>query len=527
VTHNNLDYLLRMHRANPRAFEEISRIGVHPYHWFRNDVWDDRFVRDVPTAGWTEASPREYAGGYFKRFDFIEEVASCVAGRRVRDRRLRAFARALAGKKIWITEFGIGTKVLGDFNSPIADYTRFIRPRTGVGLAAGHAAAVWEDLWESFLDQADAGYLATNQVDGLLLYSLREAGLSGLDMDDDDRSNMALLHRDGTARIDDRTLRRVGDLLSTVAGGRPTDGHAPPAPGRELHRRPWRAKPLSQETLDAKTMLSIEERQLLAWLAAEHWTGAGAIVDGGCFLGGSTLALAEGVRANRKASGQARIDVFDLFEVEPYMIDLYFPGTSLAAGDSFRGEFDRATSAVADLLQVHEGDLSASGWDGRPIELLFIDIAKTWSLNDVIVSRFFPCLIPDRSVVVQQDYAFAFQPWIAITMEHLSDYFEPVAFAEYNSVVFVCRRTVPRELSLASIADLPDDEKMSLLERSANRFRGYPRSYLEAGRAVLMLERGQTDAALRELRDVRVRFEGDELAQQGAALVEAAIVTPA
>ena len=272
-------------------------------------------------------------------------------------------------------------------------------------------------------------------------------------------------------------------------------------------------------------MLSIEERQLLAWLAAEHCTGAGAIVDGGCFLGGSTLALAEGVRANPRAGESARIDVFDLFEVEPYMVDLYFSGASLSAGDSFRGEFDRVTSEVADLLEVHEGDLGATGWDGRPIELLFVDIAKTWSLNDVVVSQFFPCLIPGRSVVVQQDYAFAFQPWVAITMEYLSDYFEPVAFAEYNSVVFLCRRPVPRELPHASIADLSDDEKMSLLERSCNRFRGYPRSYLEAGRAVLMLERGETEAALRELRDVRARFEGDELAQQAAALVEAAIVT--
>ena len=114
------------------------------------------------------------------------------------------------------------------------------------------------------------------------------------------------------------------------------------------------------------------------------------------------------------------------------------------------------TAAVADLLEVHEGDLAASGWDGRPIELLFVDIAKTWSLNDVVVSEFFPCLIPDRSVIVQQDYAFAFQPWMAITMEYLSEYFEPVAFAEYNSVVFLCRRQVPRELPRCR-GDLSDD----------------------------------------------------------------------
>ena len=49
--------------------------------------------------------------------------------------------------------------------------------------------------------------------------------------------------------------------------------------------------------------------------------------------------------------------------------------------------------------------------------MLFVDIAKTWALNDVVIEQFFPRLIPGRSVVVQQDYAFAFRPWVAITME--------------------------------------------------------------------------------------------------------------
>ncbi len=52
-------------------------------------------------------------------------------------------------------------------------------------------------------------------------------------------------------------------------------------------------------------MLSIEERQLLAWLAASHWEGRGAIVDGGCFLGGSTLALGRGLRENPSSAQEA------------------------------------------------------------------------------------------------------------------------------------------------------------------------------------------------------------------------------
>ena len=523
VTHNNIDYLLRMHRAHPSAFDPVTKIGVHPYHWVRNDVWDTKFVDSEPMNAWTKASPREYAESYFKRFDFLEELARCVHGKgsSLRQRDLRAFSRALRGKRIWITEFGIGSKVMGAFNAPIADYTRFIRPRDGIGLAAGHAAAVWEDLWEAFLDQVDKDYLDSHAVEAVLLYALREAGVAGVDMDDDDRSNLAVLHRDGTPRLQRSTLDRLRGLLASVAGTGEPAGPAEPGPAVALQRRPWRARGLSPQALGATTMLSIEERQLLAWLASDYWEGAGAIVDGGCFLGGSTLALAEGLRANASAPPDARIDVFDLFEVEPYMVDLYFGHTSLQAGDSFRGEFDRATTEVADLLEVHDGDLAELGWAGRPIEVLFVDFAKSWSLNDVVIRQFLPCLIPNRSVVLQQDYAFAFQPWIAITMEHLRDYFEAVAFAEYNTVVFVCREPVPRDVTLPS--ELPYDAKLTLLETATQRFRGYPRSYLEAGKAMLLLEQGDLAGAQDQLRDVRERFADDDLAQRSASLVQDAI----
>ena len=521
VTHNNIDYLLRMHRANPQVFEHVTRIGLHPYHWVQNDVWDARFVREEPTGGWTEASPREYARAYFKRFDFLQEVARYVAGKagHRRQRDLRDFSKALRGKRLWITEFGIGSKVMGVFNAPIAAHTRFIRPRAGVGLAAGHGAAVWEDLWESFLDQVDREYLDANAVDAVLVYSLREAGLAGLDMHDDDRSNMALLHRNGSPRLERATLDRLHGLLASLTGRPGPTQPAAPAPGARLHSRPWRERSLSQQALEVTTMLSIEERQLLAWLTAQWWEGAGAIVDGGCFMGGSTLPLAEGLRENERTTAKTRIDVFDLFEVEQYMVDPYFSGR-LQAGESFRGEFERATADVSDLLTTHAGDLLQLGWHGQPIEVFFVDFSKSWALNDVVVRDFFPCLIPGRSVVVQQDYAWPFQPWIAITMELLEEYFEPVAFAEYNSVVFVCRAPVPRDVPLPS--GLSFERKLALLDSAVERFRGYPRSYLEGARAVLRFERGDRDGAQDELRAVRERFAGDELAEQAGALVQAA-----
>ncbi len=125
VTHNNIDYLLRMHRADPHVFKSIDKIGIHPYHWVENDVWRTDFVSDRGVRGWAAADPRTYATSHFKRFDFLRAFAGGSGNRRV-DRELR---RAFGNRKLWITEFGIGSKVLGAVNTPVAHVTRFIRPR--------------------------------------------------------------------------------------------------------------------------------------------------------------------------------------------------------------------------------------------------------------------------------------------------------------------------------------------------------------------------------------------------------------
>jgi hypothetical protein len=175
------------------------------------------------------------------------------------------------------------------------------------------------------------------------------------------------------------------------------------------------------------------------------------------------------------------------------MIDFYFREQRLQAGESFRPVFDRNTEHLSDLLQVHAGDLMEEGWGSEPIEILFIDFAKTWNLNDFIVAEFFPCLVPGRSVVVQQDFVFAGCPWVALTMEHLSDYFEPVAFAEYCSVVYVCRKQVPR--GLPPVSTIPRESRTKLMDRAIERFRGYPRLVLECAKAAMLVEGGDTNEA--------------------------------
>jgi hypothetical protein len=498
VTHNNVDYLVRMRRGDHSAFEHIDRIGLHPYHWANNDVWDDEFVTAGDYQGWGSADPRAYAADYFKRFDFLKALRG-RSGSAAHDAEVAA---VLGDRRIWLTEFGIASKAMGRFNAVIPELNRLIRPRGAVGSSAGQADVVWEDLWTAYLDQVDAGWLRAHDVECLVLYGLHELREPWFDLHDDDRSNFALFAADERPRLAPGVLSRIGGLLSSLSQVPATaelgDGPAP-APA-ELYRTPWRQVNVSDRAREVKTMLSIQERQLLYWLTANYFKGEGAIVDAGCFVGGSTVSLGEGLRSSGR---KGAIHVYDRFEVEPYMNDFYFKGEDRVAGDSFRPVFDRNTAHVADLLNVHGGDLLAQRWSGEPIEILFIDISKTWELNDLIVQEFFPHLIPGRSIVVQQDFVYAGCPWVALTMEHLSDYFEPISFAPDCSVAYLLHTEPPR--TIESVSALTPERQGELMDRAIARFRGSFQGVLECAKAILLADHGEFEQAAAVRRQVEAQ----------------------
>lgn len=180
-------------------------------------------------------------------------------------------------------------------------------------------------------------------------------------------------------------------------------------------------------------MLTLDERRLLYWMARDVWEGWGAIVDAGCFLGGSTASLAAGVRARPAHDPGLRLSpplsTYDRFIVEEYTIHAGYFGSwpDVGVSDSFRHVFDELLGDLATETNVHEGDIADARWTGGDIEILFLDVLKNWEVNDVVMREFLPSLVPGRSVIVQQDYVHGMLPWIHITMELLHDAVEHVA----------------------------------------------------------------------------------------------------
>jgi hypothetical protein len=196
-------------------------------------------------------------------------------------------------------------------------------------------------------------------------------------------------------------------------------------------------------------MTSRQEQQWLRTYAARSYRGIGAIVDLGCFLGATTIAVAEGLALNRKAR-RKQIHAYDLFTWnEGY--EAWAKGREVeglfTVGASFLSEFLRRTQKWRDYIVVHEGDLRQARWKDGPIEFLFIDVMKSADLATAIASNFFPHLIPAKSYLAHQDFPHCFTPWIHFLTFRLRDCFSFVADLPQSSLFRLKREIEPQALA--------------------------------------------------------------------------------
>jgi hypothetical protein len=273
-----------------------------------------------------------------------------------------------------------------------------------------------------------------------------------------------------------------------------------------LLRRPWRNVTLPPDAVGIPTMLSKMERKLLYTLARDFADGDAAIVDAGCFLGGSTAALLAGVRDRREPWSGPPVQSYDLFRVEAFTVPKFFPDdASVAVGQSFRSRFDAHVERFHVPHAVHEGDITEIGWAGEPIDILFLDVLKSWEINDAVLSEFFRSLVPGRSVIVHQDYGWAGAPWIPITVELMRDSLVLIDWMEWGSHVFFVERELPTDVVEKGVRNLDLDKRFELIDRAIEWAEGWVRGMLEIARTELVVERDGVDAALRDLSAIAER----------------------
>src|ERR1700722_8766998 len=280
--------------------------------------------------------------------------------------------------------------------------------------------------------------------------------------------------------------------------------------------KPW-LDPNAQAGSYALGLLGLEERKLLYQWARHNYTGEGAVVDLGSFCGASTCCLAAGMRDNPRAAGR-HIDSYDSFIAsEPYLVDFVHQqfGEAIEMGQSFAATFRRASAEFADLIDVHAGDLLEQSWPSdKPIEILFVDVAKTLALSGKVLTEFFAHLTPRRSIVIHQDFYHPTAFYLPVVMDFLMDHFSIIEAGRDWSVAFRLEKEIPREkLEIASRYKFSFRQQHAALARMMHRVGMPGRDHLRLSNCALI---GTTfgDSRFRaalELAIRRAKVEADQV----------------
>ena len=247
--------------------------------------------------------------------------------------------------------------------------------------------------------------------------------------------------------------------------------------------QPWRqAVPANANPIPS--MIGDDEMRYLEWLCHVYYRGDGALLDLGPLAGGSTTSMARGLAGNPQVGSKLeRIHSYDLWQFcagwEPF-----FPARHLEIGQDLQPIVMQNLAPHSHLIQPHQGDICSQRWRGDPIEILFVDLAKTPGIMRHLFQQLFPCMIPGRTVVLHQDWVCAECPWIHLTMGRLAEHFEYLDSPDGGTVSFLYSKEIPfSRFACDPIEDMTDREADIIFDRAVAALRSWYRLDVHLARA--------------------------------------------
>ncbi len=270
----------------------------------------------------------------------------------------------------------------------------------------------------------------------------------------------------------------------------------------------------TKEISEVAGCLVNKERAFLLDYASRLYSGAGEIVDLGCFLGSSTYALAIGLENNPKVVDKSnRIYAYDRFEWNPWMdrpAERYTLARTYSKNECFADEFERQMGEKIKYIQTIKGDLNQLKWQSeKQIEYLFVDSMKDWQLCNSIIPGFFPAMTPGVSYLHHQDFAFFHTYWIHLTMFRMREYFESIDHEFMScSKVFKYTKQLPSELMKAtySIDDFSIEEINEAFEFSIGVVRPRGHSQIVGAKIFALYEKLEVESARALLEDAKTTY---------------------
>ena len=194
---------------------------------------------------------------------------------------------------------------------------------------------------------------------------------------------------------------------------------------------------------------------------ASLYHATGVICDVGCGSGGSTYALAEGLR-NAGYRPDHQIEAYDWFEL----------GDGPHSNYATQTKFWNNLSDNADYVKLYAIDLRERlDPDPKPIEILFIDAEKSAELSRSIHHRFLPRLSP-HGIILNQDFGMPSLPWIHCSFSVMSNFAKSIDFVD-DMVVLQMQDIVPQDAITRLVDDqFSIDERHDLIETWRPRLLG-------------------------------------------------------
>jgi len=222
-------------------------------------------------------------------------------------------------------------------------------------------------------------------------------------------------------------------------------------------------------------MICSHELKFLYYLTKFYYTRSGAIVDLGPLAGSSTYAMLSGL-------GSGPVYSYDLWAFCTGW-EMFTGGKTLPLGTDIQSYFHANVAVFGDRVVAHKGDLRDVRWTGGPIEILFIDAAKSPELMRHLADEFLPKLMVG-AYVLQQDWVSAGTPWIHVAMGKLRRYFEIVDSPEGGTVCFRVVEPIP-EGALDAASQVSDAEHFEAAIRILPGYHGLCVRLSQAHHAIL------------------------------------------
>jgi hypothetical protein len=199
----------------------------------------------------------------------------------------------------------------------------------------------------------------------------------------------------------------------------------------------------------------------------------GAIVDLGCWMGATAVALAQGVRGKTGDHAQGpRVYAYDRFVWESWMDNSRPQHPQLHCdyrpGESFLPEARWLVRRYGGPIELIPADLSSYVYQGGPIKLLLVDAMKSKELARSITREFFPSL-KEGAILIHQDFKHFYTSWIHLLQYRLRDHFRLLhSVPGSGTVAFVTQRSVGPGAVAAAVQfeEFPADEVQQAFQYS-------------------------------------------------------------